>query len=317
MHDIQNFINQLSSSVDIMKKISLIGTINFSDEQIKRLKSLGEVKTLPSPKSAEEWSIISEESDVICSDGSGLLDSIYHLKDVFVTYPYIELGDFDSKRLEKNKVLIANTRGSNRDSIVEWVIFMALSLFRKFPSMINVKKDIPLEFNQSLSGKKVLIVGKGNIGTKIGEVCRSLGMEVDFFCRGDNLHSKASTADLILNSLNCNSTSKNLLDEKFFISLKTGAYFVSFVRPYTYDLDGLIKSLNNNILAGAAIDCDPERPGDTKNEFYKKVASHNKILITPHIAFATEQAKKNGVETAVKNIEAFVKGEPINLVIKK
>jgi len=300
-----------------LKKITIIGTIRFSPEQVKRLESLGDVKIVPTPDSADGWLNISQESDVICSDGSGLLDNIYHLKNVFVTYPYIELGYFDSKRLEKNKVIIANTQGSNRDSIVEWVIFMSIALFRKFPSMINAKADIPLEFHEGLSGKKALIVGKGNIGTKIGSVCTSLGMSVDFFTRGDNLVEKASKADLIINSLNCNSTSKNLLDKKFFASVKKGAYFVSFVRPYTYDLDGIIDSLNNNILQGAAIDCDPEKPGDTSNNFYKKAVSHKKILVTPHIAFATQQARKNGVETVVQNIEAFINGKPRNILIKK
>ena len=300
-----------------MKKITIIGNINFSDQQRKRLEALGNVRTLPQPSSAEEWSNISDESDVICSNGSGLLDNLYNLKNVFVTFPYIELGNFDSKKLEQNGVIIANTQGSNRDAIVEWTIFMILSLFRKFPSMVNVTEDIPLEFNQSLCGKNVLIVGKGNIGTKIGSVCESLGMEVDFFSRGDSLIDKASNADLIINSLNCNSSSKNLLDEKFFLSLKTGAYFVSFCRQHTFDLDGLIKSLNNNILGGAAIDCDPEKPGNTSNEFYRKTLNHEKILVTPHIAFATQQAKKNGLETVVKNIEAFISGNPCNLVVKK
>ncbi len=57
--------------------------------------------------------------------------------------------------------------------------------------------------------------------------------------------------------------------------------------------------------------------GDTSNDFYKKILDHKKILATPHIAFATQQAKKNGLETVVKNVEAFMVGRPINLVVKK
>lgn len=300
-----------------MKKITIIGNVSFTDEQIRRLEVLREVKILSPPTSAEEWSRVAEESDVICSDGDGLLENIYALKNVFVTYPYIELGYFDSEKLKKNGVTIANTQGSNRDSIVEWVVFMTLSLFRKFPSMLNVTKDIPFERHQSLSNKKVLIIGKGSIGTKIGSVFENLSMEVDFFSRGDNLHDKSSKVDLIVNCLNCSSNSKTLLDETFFMSLKKGGYFISFVRPYTYDLDGVISSLNNNILAGAAIDCDPEDSGDTSNEFYQKALSHKKILVTPHVAFATQQAKINGLETMIRNIEAFIAGKPCNLIVKK
>ncbi len=300
-----------------MKKIAIIGSFSFNEDQKRRLSSLGEVEQLDYPRSGKEWSGISDDYDAIISDGNGLLENLYNLRNVFVTYPYIELGIFDSKILDKNKVLIANAHGGNRDSIVEWTMFMILSLFRKFNSKINVDNDIPFELTQSLNGKNTLIIGKGSIGTQIGNLCKSFSMEVDFFCRGDDLTEKSKDADLIVNALNCNSTSKNLLNEKFFMDLKKGSYYISFVRPYTYDINGVIKSLDSNILAGSAIDCDPERHGDTKNEFYKKCLSNNKILVTPHIAFATEQAKRNGVEIAVRNTESFLSGNPINLIIKK
>src|SRR3989344_1942965 len=295
-----------------MKTITVIGNFNFNPEQKARLEALGKVRFLPNPGSAQEWLGLVQGSDVICSDGFSLLANLYDLKNVFVTYPYIELGVFDSKKLEENGVTIANTQGSNRDSIVEWVMFMILSLFRKFPSVLNVTHDIPLELSQSLSGKDLLVVGKGNIGTKIGTVCESFGMSVDFFLRGESLSKKAKYADVIVNSLNCNSTSRNLLDENFFMSLKPKAYYVSFVRQYTYDLEGLIKALDKGIVAGAAIDCDPEAPGNTSNDFYQRVLNHKKILATPHIAFATAQAKANGAEEVVKNIESYIQGRPRN-----
>ena len=102
-----------------------------------------------------------------------------------------------------------------------------------------------------------------------------------------------------------------------FLSLKKGAYYITFVRPYTYDLDGIIKSIDKGILAGAAIDCDPEKFGDTTNEFYQKALSNSKILVTPHVAFSTKQAIVNGAEIAVQNIEAYLKGKPQNILTKQ
>ncbi len=300
-----------------MKKITIAGSFSFTNEQKQRLEGLGEVSWMPEATSAEEWLKNVQGADIIISDGSYLLDNLYNLENVFVTYPFIELGPFDSERLKAKGVTVANTQGSNRNSIVEWVTFMALALFRKFPTVLNVHDDVALEFTESLNGKKALIVGKGNIGTKVGSVLGSLGMSVDFFARGDDLLAKAKPTDLIVNSLNCNSTSKNLLDESFFAAVKPGAYFISFVRPFTYDVNGMIKALNESILAGAAIDCDPEAPGDTSNEFYQKVLNHEQILATPHIAFATEQAKANGAETVVKNVEAAAAGAAQNVLTKK
>lgn len=296
-------------------KIVVVGGFNLSDGQKKRLKSIGEVKYVPNPGSSEKWLKSVKGADVIASDGDYLLENMYKLKDTFVTYPYIELGVFDSKKLAANGVTIANTQGSNRDSIVEWTMFMILGLLRKFPTALNAK-EYEFERTQSLVGKKVLVVGKGSIGGKVGERCQNFGMEADYFVRGNDLIAKTSGKDVIVNCLNCNSSSKNLLNEDFFMSLPKDSYYVSFVRPYTYDVDAMIKSLDKDILAGAAVDCDPEGLGDTKNEFYRKVSTHERILATPHIAGATTQAVINGAEILVKNIEAFVSGHLQNVLTK-
>ena len=299
-----------------MPKILVLGA-NLNNDQKARLEALGEVKYLPSPSNSDELVKQTQRADILYSNGAFLLESLSKLKNVFVTYPYIELGVFNSEKLKKNGVLVANAQGGNRPSIIEWVMFMTLSLFRKFAPMVRATKNFPVELQESLNGKKVLIVGKGSIGAKIMIPCEAFGMKVDFFKRGDDLLEKLGDVDLVINALNCNSTSKNLLDEKFFMSLKKGAYFVSFVRQYTYSLDGLIKAINREIVGGAAIDCDPEKFGDTTNEFYRKALSNPKILVTPHIAFSTKQAIANGAEIAVQNIESFVKGKPQNILTKK
>ena len=298
-----------------MKKITLAGEFPFTEEQSERLRSLGEVNTVTF-SSSEEWLDSVQDSDVILSDGDYLLENLERLQNVFVTYPYIELGAFDAEKLKERGVFVANTSGSNRDAIVEWVMFAVLSLFRKFPEYLNTPETKPFALHNSLVGKKVLIVGKGSIGSRIGEVCNVFKMEVDFYTRQDNLAEKSTNADLIINALNCNSSSKNLLDEKFFLGLKTGSYFVTFARPYTYDVDGLIKSIDAGVVAGAGIDCDPEEPFDTENAFYQKCLNHPKVLVTPHVAFSAKEASAQGRETAIQNIEAYLRGEPQNILIK-
>ena len=299
-----------------MKKIVTLG-ISLKDEHQRRLEAMGELKVLESPTSVEDFLSKVKNAEVIYSNGNYLLESLSKLKNVFVTYPYVELGVFNSEKLEKNGVFVANVRGGNRDSIVEWVIYMILSLFRKFGPCVRATENFSFELQESLQGKKVLIVGHGSIGSQIGVLCKALGMEVTFFERGENLLSCSKDTDLVINALNCNSTSKNLLDASFFMNLKNGCYYVTFVRPHTYDIDGLIKSIDNGIVAGAAIDCDPESFGDTTNKFYQKVLSNSKILVTPHIAFSTKQASANNREIAIRNIECFLKGNPKNILRKK
>ena len=114
-----------------MKKIITLG-INLTDDHRKRLSALGNLETLEEPTSVDDFVQKANGADVIYSDGTFLLESLPELKNVFVTYPYIELGAFDSKELEKNSVQVANAKGGNKDSIAERVMYMVLSLFRKF-----------------------------------------------------------------------------------------------------------------------------------------------------------------------------------------
>lgn len=297
-------------------KVVVIGGWSLSESQKNRLAQAGDISYVEDPGSPEAWLKAAEGADAILSDGSYLYDNLYNLKNVFVTYPYIEMGDFNTDKLAANGVTIANAQGGNRPSIVEWTLFMVLCLFRKLHEAVNVTE---YEFirTQSLADKQVLIIGNGSIGGEVGKRCEAFGMKVDYYQRGDDLAQKTKGKDLLINCLNVNSSSKNLLDENFFMSAPKGSYFVTFARPWTYDVDGMIKSLDTDILAGAAIDCDPEGLGDTKNPFYKKVSSHPKILATPHIAGATVQAADNGTEVAVQNIEAFASGKIQNVLKKK
>jgi phosphoglycerate dehydrogenase-like enzyme len=298
-----------------MKKIITLG-INLTDEQKERLQSIAKLKSFESPVDIEDFLNKTKDADVIYSDGDYLLESLPALKNKFVTYPYVELGSFDSKELEKNGVFVANACGGNRDSVAEWTMFMILAILRKFIPMVRATESFDFVLNESLADKKVLITGRGTIGSQIGELCKAFGMNVKFFDKGDDLKTLSKDTDIVVNAINCNPTSNNLLDENFFLNLKNGAYFITFARPFTYDIDGLIKAINSGIVAGAAIDCDPEEFGDTANEFYQKVLSNPKILVTPHVAFSTKQGSANGKEIAIKNIEAFIQEKPINIINK-
>ncbi|MDQ5954181.1 MAG: hypothetical protein QG583_109, partial [Patescibacteria group bacterium] len=145
-----------------MKKITITGSFPFTNEQKTRLEALGEVKTVTNYSSSEEWLSAIQGSDVILSDGDYLYENLENLENVFVTYPYIELGAFDSEKLKAKGVYVANAKGGNRNSIVEWVIFVTLSLFRKFPKYLRTSINHEFTRHSSLEGKKVLIIGKGS-----------------------------------------------------------------------------------------------------------------------------------------------------------
>ncbi len=299
-----------------MKKILLDGDFNFSEEQLTRLNAVGQIDKLGNVQSDEEWLTKVQGHDVICTWGDYVLNNLDKLENVLVTYPYTELGSFDSEVLAKKNVFVANAQGGNRKSIVEWTIFMVLSLYRQFPTFLRTTTQYPFTSTESIEGKTALIVGHGTIGTEIGERLIAFGVRVEYFNRGDDLMATSQNADIVINALNCNPSSENLLNSEFFSRMKKGAFYVTFARPYTYDIDGLIKAIDDGIIASAAIDCDPEPLFDVSNDFYKKCLSNDKILVTPHVAGVTKQASVNGLEIMVQNVEAYLKGEPQNVLSK-
>lgn len=299
-----------------MKKIALDGDFNFTDDQLARLRAIGEMQKVNESATDEEWLKLVQGYDVICTWGDRVLSNLENLNDVLVTYPYTELGSFDSSKLEAKNVFVANAQGGNRKSIAEWALFMVLSLYRQFPTFLRTTTQHPFTATDSLEGKRVLVIGHGTIGTEVGERCAAFGMTVEYFNRGEDLTQKSADADLVINALNCNPSTKQLLDENFFMGMKQGAYYLTFSRPWTYDIDGLIAAIDAGVVGGAAIDCDPEPLFDVSNDFYKKCLSNEKILVTPHVAGVTKQAAINGLEIMVQNVEAYVAGKPQNILTK-
>jgi phosphoglycerate dehydrogenase-like enzyme len=298
-------------------EIVVTGSLPFSAEQVRRLQRVGRVTAAGEAGSADEWLKQVEGADVVCSDGTFVAANLGRLRDVFVTFPFVEIGSFDTDALARRNVMVANARGSNRDSVVEWAVFMALSLLRRFPGYLNADRELRFERGESLSGKDACVIGAGDIGSHLGMVLEALRANVRYVTRDDDLITAASGCQLIVNSLSATPSSAQLLDRRFFRALDPGSYFITYVRPHTFDVTALLEALDDGILAGAAVDCDPQAPFDTANAYYRTLAAHGKVLATPHVAFATTQAERRGLDTVVENVEAFANGQPRNVLVKR
>ena len=301
-----------------MKKIVVIRNFDFTPNQVKRLKKLGDVKFYnDSSATEEEWLNRAKDADVICSGNFGLRDNLNKLKNVFITYPFVALDGINIEQLKRNNITLANSPGCNKDAVSEWVISMTLNLFRKFPQFIKnnnlLKGEMP-EITQSIKNKNVTILGNGNIGSRVGKLCKTFEMNVTYFKRGDNLLEKTKNADVIINCLSSERDTNNLLDKNFFFSLKRSSYFITFTKKEIYDADAMIEALDKNILSGVADDCASEIVGDIYNNYYQKLLKHKKILVTPHIAWSADSSIFNGNEMVIDNIEAWIKGCPQNLI---
>ncbi len=173
-----------------------------------------------------------------------------------------------------------------------------------------------------LAGKTMGIIGFGRIGRRVGALADAFGMRVvaQDLRRTDapnwphfawrRMDQLLAEADFV--SLHCPLTPENtgMIDAGALRAMKRSAFLLNMSRgPLVVDAD-LADALRNGVIAGAGIDVLEREPPEADNPLY----SAPNITITPHIAWATREARSRLLNTAVANVRAFLAGETANRV---
>lgn len=176
-----------------------------------------------------------------------------------------------------------------------------------------------------LAGKTWGLVGMGNIGKKVAQIATAFGCKVIFH----SITGKSSVTeyeqvdfDTLLAqsdilSLHCplSDLSRNLIDLDALKKMKKTAILINVARgPVVNDAD-LYTALVENEIAAAGLDVTGTEPMKDSNPLSKFMDS-NRLLITPHMAWASIEARERCVSETCKNIDAFLKGEDRNIVNK-
>lgn len=297
-------------------KIVVTDNKNLNEEQKKRLAGLGDVTYYDTfPQNAEEYLERVKGANIICSGRAGLQDAYPQLKNVYITVNFVSLAFLDLSVLTKNNVKISNAPGANKYAVTEWIIGMMIVLTRNLYGLINQKESLRkkgLPRMPGAAGKKIAILGYGNIGKHVGEVVTTMGAEIVYFKRGDNLNAIVKDADIVIDVLASNPSTQGMLNENFFRSMKQGSYFIT-VSAKVVDNDALLKLLDENHLSGAASDCGGMLVGDTDDATYQKLLQHKKVLVTPHVAHKSDMTNKTAGDIMIDNVEAWIKGTPTHL----
>ncbi len=301
-----------------MPKIVVTHPMGLSTQQQKRLEKFGTVTYLDTPpKNGQDWVERCQGFDIVCSWMSGLRENYGQLKNTFISVPFVGVSSFaDPKIVKQNKLIICNSPGCNRHAVSEWISYMMLTSMRRLDKFLNTNESLsfPLPYSPlGLAGKRVTILGKGNIGKRVGKICKAFEMKVSFFERGDDLLQKITNADIIVDVLSANASSKNLLNKTFFHAVKTGATFISVTVDSIVDIDAMIAALDRNQLSYVAHDVMNAPPADTKNSLYQRFRTHPRIFATPHIAAFTDVTNTIGNDMMIDNIEAWLNGKPIHV----
>lgn len=173
-----------------------------------------------------------------------------------------------------------------------------------------------------LSGKTLGIIGLGRIGQATAKIAQAFGLNILAYNRSKDLRLESETlkyveleelfekSDFI--SLHCPLTesTEGIINRNSISKMKDGAFIINTSRGGLIVEEDLKKALNSGKLAGAAVDVVSSEPIKEDNP----LLTAKNIIITPHIAWASKEARARLMETTVENIEAFLSGKPTNVV---
>ena len=317
-----------------MKIVVLDGyTLNPGDLSWDELKKLGEVTVYErTPEDqvverAKDAEVIFTNKCPVGEEAIGQLQSLQYIGVLATGYNIVNTEAAKSKG-----IVVANVPGYGTTSVVQLTFALLLELChhvqRHGDSVMEGRWagakdwcfwDYPLV---ELAGKTMGIIGFGRIGRQVGDVATAFGMNIIGSSRTqtDQSHRKnfqwAEVAELLaasdVVSIHCPlfPETKGLINKQNLHLMKRSSFLLNTSRgPIIVDED-LADALNNDVIAGAGIDVLSAEPPPKDNPLF----SAKNCIITPHIAWATKEARNRLMETTVNNLSAFLGGNPVNVV---
>ncbi len=242
----------------------------------------------------------------------------------------IGTNQVDTKAAMKAGVAVFNAPFSNTRSVAELVMAEMILLLRGVPEKSagahrgDWKKSATGSYE--IRGKKLGIVGYGNIGMQLGVMAESLGMQVFFYDvltklplgnarQIASLEKLMSSCDLISLHVPETPSTHTMIGETELGWIKNGGILINASRGTVVDIDALCAVLESGALAGAAIDVFPVEPRSNKDEFISPLRGFDNVILTPHIGGSTMEAQANiGEEVAEKLIKYSDNGTSVSSV---
>mgnify|MGYP001825518385 CR=1 FL=1 len=228
----------------------------------------------------------------------------------------IGTNQVDLQAATRRGITVFNAPFSNTRSVAELVLAEAILLLRGVAEKNAAAhrgewlKSATNAFE--IRGKKLGIIGYGNIGMQLGVIAESLGMQVQFFDVVNKLPLGNARQVPSLNQLLANSdvvslhvpetgSTQNLIGAAQLAQMPQGSILINASRGTVVDIDALAASLESGRLGGAGIDVFPVEPRSNDDEFISPLRQFDNTFLTPHIGGSTVEAQENiGMEVAEK-----------------
>lgn len=230
-------------------------------------------------------------------------------------------------------IKVANVVNYSTAAVVQHTILLALALEEKLAFYDNyVKSDTYASQDRfsnfdrpfgEFEGKTWGIVGMGNIGRGVARVVQAMGCKVIFYSASgksscteyERVEFDELLAQSDILSLHCplSDRTRGLINKEAFARMKKSAILVNVARGPVVDTQALYDALTEGQIAAAGLDVLEKEPISRDNPL-GTIKDSTKLIITPHMAWASTEARMRLVDEVVKNIQAFLDGEERNIV---
>ncbi|HET6817244.1 MAG TPA: phosphoglycerate dehydrogenase [Mycobacteriales bacterium] len=220
----------------------------------------------------------------------------------------IGTNQIDLEAANARGVAVFNAPFSNTRSVVELaiaeIVALTRGLTRKNADMHAGIWDKSAEGAHEIRGRRLGIVGYGNIGAQLSVLAEALGMQVLFYDTADklalgnarrceNLDELLENAEVVTLHVDGRATNRDIFGEQQFARMRDGALFLNLSRGFVVDHHALRSHLESGHLAGAAVDVFPTEPKGRGDEFVSELRGLPNVILTPHIGGSTEEAQQD------------------------
>ena len=304
------------------------------DIDLSILNSLGKVELYPEVSQGQVRELI-QDANIVCTNKNHLrkeeLDGMDKLELICLFATGTNNVDLDY--CKEKGIKVANVKGYSTDTVAQHTLAMLMHLIEKNAAYDHYVKS--KEYTKSplfsyfdnvfhdVSSMTWGIVGLGDIGKKVALIATAMGAKVQYYSTsGANSNADyqqvdfatlLKTSDIISIHAPLNEKTKYLFNEDALRQMKDSAYLINVGRGGIIEETALVKVLNEGHLAGVGLDVFEHEPL-LENDILYSIQDMNKVILTPHIAWGSIEARERLVHEVYLNILSFLKGEDRNVV---
>jgi len=317
-----------------MRKIVILDGKTLGDINLELLKEFGEVKVYETTRTDEVSERVKDANIIITNK---VILNEENLKDAknleLICESATGYNNIDIDYVKKNNIVVTNVAGYSTNSVAQHAFATVLSLLHKinyYDSFVKSKKYSSSELFTTLEkpfceldGKTFGIIGLGAIGRKVASIAEAFGANVIYYSTsGKNSNSDykrvdfeelITTSDVISIHAPLNENTKGIINYENLKKMKNTAIIVNMGRGPIIIEEDLAKAIDENLIGGAALDVFEIEPIKEDNPLLN-VNNKENLILTPHIAWASVEARYRLFNEVILNIKAYYNGEIRNRI---